>query len=76
MSKYSPVIENYFQDVIKKSWSWNRLTEDERKRFINMNVFNEIKGSEKTRIAWLCTIYHAYITALGYMGGEWREELV
>ena len=27
--KNSNAVENYFQDVIKKSWTWNRLTEAE-----------------------------------------------
>lgn len=47
MVKYSPAVENYFQNVIKKSWSWDRLTEEERKRFIDMNVFDRIKGTDK-----------------------------
>ena len=49
--KNSNAVENYFQDVIKKSWTWNRLTEAEQKRFINMNVFDKIKGNDKTSMA-------------------------
>ena len=71
--KYSSVVENYFQNVIKHSWTWNRLTEEERKRFIDMDVFDRIKGNDKTRIEWLCTIYEAYIEALGYKPIGWRE---
>ena len=48
--KYSPVVEDYFQRVIKKSWTWEKLTEEEKQRFIDMPVFDEIKGSDKMRI--------------------------
>ena len=71
--KYSSVLENYFHNVIEKSWTWSRLTEVERKRFIGMDVFERIKGNDKTRIEWLCTIYESYIEALGYKPIGWRE---
>lgn len=75
MAKYSPVVENYMQNVIKNSWTWERLTEEEREKFINMNVFDKIKGNDKTRIEWLKTIYEAFLNALGYEHGyEWREK--
>ena len=38
MAKYSSVVEEYIQNVIKKSWTWNRLTEEEQRQFVNMNV--------------------------------------
>lgn len=73
MKKYSTVVEDHFQNVIKKSWTWNRLTKEEQKRFVNMNVFDEIKGNDKTRIEWLNTIYESFICALGYEPICWRE---
>ena len=73
MIKYSAAVENYFQKTIKRSWTWDRLTEEERQRFIDMNVFDKIKGNDKQRIEWLNTIYKAYITALGYKPIGWRE---
>lgn len=71
--KYSSVVENYFQNVIKKSWTWNRLTEEEQKRFIDMDVFDKIKGNDKTRVERLNTIYHSFLSALGYKPIGWRE---
>lgn len=71
--KYSNVVEDYFQNVIKKSWTWNRLTEEEQKRFIDMDVFDKIKGNDKTRVEWLHTIYHSFLSALGYKPIGWRE---
>ena len=37
MKKYSYAVENHFQNVIKKSWSWGKLTKEERQRFIDMS---------------------------------------
>ena len=74
MAKHTMVVENYFQEVIKKSWTWQKLTEEERKRFIDMNVFDRIKGNDKTRVEWLNTIYHSFICALAYKPIGWREE--
>lgn len=74
--KYSNAVENYFQDIIKKSWTWEKLTEEEQKRFINMHEFDKIKGNDKTRIEWFNSIYHAFLVGLGYKAIEWREENV
>lgn len=73
MKKYSNVVENYFQNVIKKSWTWERLTNEERQRFIDMDVFDRIKGNDQTRIEWLNTIYQAFLAALDYKPIGWRE---
>lgn len=73
MTKYSSAVEDYFQNVIKKSWTWDRLTEEERRRFIDMNVFDRIKGNNKTRVEWLNTIYDSFLSALGYKPIGWRE---
>lgn len=72
--KHTVVVENYFQNVIKRSWTWEKLTNEERERFINMNVFDRIKGNDKTRIEWLNTIYTAFLSALGYQPIGWRED--
>lgn len=72
--KYSNAVENYFQDVIKKSWTWQKLTEEEQQRFIGMNVFDKIKGTDKQRIEWFNTIYHSFLVGLDYKAIGWREE--
>ena len=74
MVKYSPTVENYFQTVIKKSWTWGKLTDKEQQTFIDMDLFDRIKGNDKTRIEWLNTIYQSYITALDYKPIGWREQ--
>lgn len=72
--KYSNAVENYFQNIIKKSWTWQKLTQEEQQRFIDMDVFDRIKGTDKQRIEWLNTIYTAFLSALGYKPIGWREE--
>ena len=74
MKKYSNAVENYFQNVIKKSWSWGKLTSEERQRFIDMSVFDKIKGNDQTRIEWLNTIYQSFLAALDFKPIGWREE--
>ena len=73
--KCSNVVENYFHNVIEKSWTWKRLTEEERQKFINMDVFERIRGDEQTKIEWLFTIYESFIEALGYKPIGWRETI-
>lgn len=75
MKKDSTVVKNHIDNVIKKSQTWGKLTEEEQKRFMNMTIFDRIRGSDQTRVSWTNTIYFAYISALGYKAiGEWREE--
>ena len=74
MKKDSTVVSNYIEKVIKKSQTWCKLTEEEQKRFMDMTIFDRIRGSDQTRASWTNTIYFAYISALGYKPiGEWRE---
>ena len=47
MAKHTMAVENYFQNVIKKSWTWQKLTEEEQKRFIDMNVFDGLAKESK-----------------------------
>ena len=72
--KYSNAVENYFQNVIKKSWTWQKLTQEEQQRFIDMDVFDKIKGNDKQRVEWLNTIYTAFLSALDYKPIGWRED--
>lgn len=74
MENLDNVTNNYFQNVIKKSWTWQRLAEEEKQRFVDLDVFNEIKGSKNTREQWLFTIYVSFLAGLGYDGFKWREQ--
>ena len=71
--KIDEVTNKYFQNVIKNSWTWQRLTEEEKQRFVNLDVFNKIKGNKDTREQWLFTIYAGFLSGLGYDGFiRWR----
>lgn len=59
--KIDEVTNKYFQNVIKNSWTWQRLTEEEKQRFVNLDVFNKIKGNKDTREQWLFTIYAGFL---------------
>lgn len=67
------VTNNYFQNVIKNSWTWQRLTEEEKQRFYDLDIFHEIKGNKDTREQWLFTIYAGFLAGCGYDGSKWRE---
>lgn len=67
------IVEDYFQNVIKKSWTWEKLTQEERQRFIDMDVFDKIKGRDQTRIEWLNTVYQSFLAALDFVPIGWRE---
>lgn len=71
--KLDEVTSKYFQNVIKNSWTWQRLTEEEKQRFVNLDVFNKIKGNKDTREQWLFTIYAGFLSGLGCDGFiRWR----
>ena len=66
--------ENYLQEVIKKSWTWAKLTEEEKFNFLYLLNFDKIKGTAKNRIEVLHLVYHAFLVGLGYQPINWREE--
>ena len=71
--KQSNAVEYYFQTVIKKSWTWAKLTDTERQRFIDRNDFDVICGNDKQRVEWLNSMYHAFLVGCGYDSPNWRE---
>lgn len=73
MKKTENVVDNYFQNIIKNSWTWSRLTEEEKERFINLGAFKKIRGSKDIAAEWAFTIYESFLTGLGYDGIKWRE---
>ena len=69
-------ITNWY-DMITKSWTWDRLTQDERTRFNhvveNANDNGVIKGNHQTRWNLLNMLYHSFLMGLGYKPIGWRE---
>lgn len=73
MKKQTNIVSDYIERVIKKSWTWEKLTDDEKKRFLAMKVFDRIKGNDAARIEWLNSIYSTFLDALEYKPIGWRE---
>ena len=62
-----------FYESLTQSWTWKRLTEEEKKKFNNMNVLDRLKGTNNQRIDSLNLIYHAFLLGLGYDSPNWRD---
>ena len=74
MEYMDDVTEKYFQNVIKNSWTWQRLTEEEKQRFVDLDIiFSEIKGKKDTREQWLFTIYAGFLAGCGYDSFRWID---
>ena len=67
------VVYNYFENVISKSWTWERLTDDERERFKNCIDFSKIKGTARQRVEMPNMVYAAFLQGVGYKPIGWRE---
>ena len=66
------VVPDYINNVIKKSWTWGRLTQEEKKRF-NAIHFDKIKGGKKQRIVTIMEIYSAFLAGVGCDSPYWRN---
>jgi len=70
--------ESYIE-MIKRSWTWNRLTQEERTKFLELldhpcsSVV--IKGTYNQRWEACEALYHTFLAGLGYDADplEWRE---
>lgn len=64
--------------VIKQSWTWDRLTEQERERCMNaMNWVrdqNILRGNFEARWDILQAVYSAFLDGVGYKPIGWRED--
>lgn len=74
MAKYTQTVDEFYEGL-KKSWTWRRLTEDERKKFDNFQILNKLKGTNNQRIDSLNLIYHAFLLGLGCDNPNWRDEM-
>ena len=69
---------NLYIDMIQKSWTYQRLTEEEKTRLMDTINWGEqqgiIKGTFKQRWDILQLMYHSYLNALDYKPIGWRED--
>ena len=72
------ISENNFINMIKQSWTYAKLTEEEKNRILKVLYLTQaercLKGTYKQRWEILQAIYGAYLFGLGYNDFTWREE--
>ncbi len=65
-----------FKNMILSSWTYDRMTEKEKKTFLKLlahpRTTETVKGTKKQRMEILNAIYWAYLQGIGYNGCEWR----
>lgn len=67
-----------FINIIEESWTYHRMTSDEKKRL--SDVFNDIKNSkllkydDKHKWDILHAIYSSFLQGIGYDNFNWRCE--
>ena len=66
-----------YLEMIKKSWTWAKLTEKEREKFSELLEHPcsaiVIRGNYDQRWEACEALYHTYLEGLGYTPLEWRE---
>ncbi len=74
-------IELKFDEMIKKSWTYNLFSEEEAMRWqdifdhvTNPNFDGHIRGRDADRWRQLNNCYHAFITGLGYPNGKFKSK--
>lgn len=69
-----------FMSMIQQSWTWERFTDEERKKFRECVEFaceqNMLLGTYKERWKILQLQYHTFLQAIGYEPFGWRDEEV
>lgn len=65
-------INNYITMTLA-SWTFDRMTDEEKKRCIESLKYAKVAGAYNTRWEILHSIYYAFLLGLGYTGGNWRE---
>lgn len=69
-----------FDNMIKKSWTYKRLTKEEKESWYytlnDVKTLNVLKGTFNQRWNVLQAIYGAFLNALGYNynPGDWRDD--
>ena len=77
MNKNKENAQADWTDMIVKSWTWAKLTNDERNKFgdeLNKEATKRIiSGTYKQRWEILNALYSMFLKGCGYNGGNWRE---
>lgn len=72
--------ENAIQDhfnMITRSWTWARMTDEERTRYSlylsELKVIEAVTGTYQHRWKVLNALYGMFLEGIGYTSGNWRE---
>ena len=66
------VLDNYLF-MISKSWTYKRLTKNERKNVKELLINANPSGTYEERYGHLQEIYYKFLLSLGYTPPCWRE---
>lgn len=77
MNKNKENAQADWMNMIIKSWTWAKLTNEEKNKFgdeLNKEVTQKIiSGTYKQRVAILSALYSMFLEGCGYNGGNWRD---
>ena len=77
MNKNKENAQTDWTDMIVKSWTWAKLTNDEKNKFgdeLNKETTKKIiSGAYRQRWKILNALYSMFLEGCGYNGGNWRD---
>ena len=72
------IVDDYCGSL-RKSWTYQRMTEEEKQRFEQITEWIKTCGAldclnSGNSIMFCClSAYYSYLKGIGYTGGNWRE---
>lgn len=67
--------KNDFMEMTEQSWTWARLTSEEKLRFCKSLDWAKVSGNYEQRWQQLQSIYYVFLEALMYEPIGWREPI-
>ena len=75
-NKKENAVSDYMK-MIKESWTWEKLTEEEKTNFEKSVLWSLeqkiIVGNYKQRYMILHALYHTFLNGVGYTNEKWRD---
>lgn len=72
------IMEEYFDYCIKNSWTYGKLTKEEKDNLLHLlskeHIRNSVKGCRQVKWEILHSIYEAFLIGCGYNSFNWRCE--
>lgn len=67
-----------YKEVIRQSWTYRKLTTEEKERLEETlkhpSIKECLKGNYYQRIDIMIAVYTAFLRGVGYSGFDWREK--